>query len=205
LPANVIPRQTSRPYRDIRCKESQETIRGALVGNYQPEHLFALKQALALYDFYQRCIEECDAEIERTVAALNLDRPIPEAPLPKPKYRSKMPSDPGFDVRQALYQLTGTDLTQIHGIGSLPCLALVGECGTDLSRWPTAKHFTSWLTLSPGCKISGGKVLSAHTRKTSKPGDRSAPAGSGHGGEKPYRPWAPSTDVLPPALATPRQ
>ena len=153
--------------RDVRCKESLETIRGALVGNYQPEHLFALKQALALYDFYQRCIDECDAEIERAVAALNIDRPMPEAPLPKAKHRSKMPSDPGFDVRQALYQLTGTDLTQIHGIGPFLALRLVGECGTDLSRWPTAKHFTSWLTLSPGCKISGGKVLSAHTRKTS--------------------------------------
>lgn len=152
--------------RDVRCKESLETIRGALVGNYQPEHLFALKQALALYDFYQRCIDECDAEIERAVAALNIDRPMPEAPLPKAKHRSKMPNDPGFDVRQALYQLTGTDLTQIHGIGPFLALRLVGECGTDLSRWPTAKHFTSWLTLSPGCKISGGKVLSAHTRKT---------------------------------------
>jgi transposase len=153
--------------RDVRCKQSLATIRGALVGNYQPEHLFALKQALALYDFYQRCIDECDAEIERAVAALNIDRPMPEAPLPKAKHRSKMPSDPGFDVRQALYQLTGTDLTQIHGIGPFLALRLVGECGTDLSRWPTAKHFTSWLTLSPGCKISGGKVLSAHTRKTS--------------------------------------
>jgi transposase len=153
--------------RDVRCKESQETIRGALIGNYQPEHLFALKQALALYDFYQRCIEECDAEIECAVAALNIDRPVPEAPLAKPKHRGKMPNDPGFDVRQALYQLTGTDLTQIHGIGPFLALRLVGECGTDLSRWPTAKHFTSWLTLSPGCKISGGNVLSAHTRKTS--------------------------------------
>ncbi|HEX8884262.1 MAG TPA: IS110 family transposase [Noviherbaspirillum sp.] len=153
--------------RDVRCKESQETIRSALVGNYQPEHLFALKQALALYDFYQHCIEECDTEIEHAVAALNIDRPIPEAPLPKPKHRGKMPNTPAFDVRRALYQLTGTDLTQIHGIGPFLALRLVGECGTDLSRWPTAKHFTSWLTLSPGCKISGGKVLSAHTRKTS--------------------------------------
>ena len=59
------------------------------------------------------------------------------------------------------------DLTQIHGIGPYLALRLVGECGTDLSRWPTAKHFTSWLTLSPGCKISGGRVLSSHTRKTS--------------------------------------
>jgi transposase len=153
--------------RDVRCKESIETIRAALVGNYQPEHVFALKQALALYDFYQQCIDECDAEIERAVAGLNIDRPVPKAPLPKAKHRNKLPSDPNFDVRSAMYQLAGTDLTQIHGIGPFLALRLIGECGTDLSRWRTAKHFTSWLTLSPGCKISGGKVLSAHTRKTS--------------------------------------
>lgn len=153
--------------RDVRCKESIGTIRAVLVGNYQPEHVFALKQSLALYDFYQQCIDECDAEIERTVAGLNVSRPIPEAPLPKAKHRSKMPSDPNFDVRSAMYQLAGTDLTQIHGIGPFLALRLIGECGTDLSRWRSAKHFTSWLTLSPGCKISGGKVLSSHTRKTS--------------------------------------
>jgi transposase len=153
--------------RDVRCKESVETIRAALAGHYQPEHVFALKQSLALYDFYQHCIDECDAEIERAVAGLNTDRPVPEAPLPKAKHRTKQPSDPNFDVRSAMYQLAGTDLTQIHGIGPFLALRLIGECGTDLSRWPTAKHFTSWFTLSPGCKISGGKVLSAHTRKTS--------------------------------------
>ncbi|HXZ10196.1 MAG TPA: IS110 family transposase [Paraburkholderia sp.] len=153
--------------RDVRCKESLETIRKALVGNYQPEHIFALKQALAAYDFYQQCIDDCDVEIERAVAILNIAQPIPETPLPKAKHRSKMPSDPNFDVRTAMYQLAGTDLTQIHGIGPFLALRLIGECGTDLSRWPTAKHFTSWLTLSPGCKISGGKVLSSHTRKTS--------------------------------------
>lgn len=153
--------------RDVRCKESLATIRDALVGNYQPEHVFAFKQALALYDFYQQCIDECDVEIERAVAGLNIGKLVPELPLPKAKHRSRLPSDPNFDVRSALYQLTGTDLTQIHGIGPFLALRLIGECGTDLSRWPTAKHFTSWLTLSPGCKISGGKVLSSHTRKTS--------------------------------------
>ncbi|MCP3713519.1 porin [Paraburkholderia sp. CNPSo 3274] len=65
-----------------------------------------------------------------------------------------------------MYQLAGVDLTQIHGIGPYLAVRLVAECGTDLGRWPTAKHFTSWLTLSPGCKLSGGKVLSSHTRKT---------------------------------------
>lgn len=153
--------------RDVRCRESISTVRNALVGNYQPEHIFTLKQALALYDFYQEQIDQCDIEIERTVARLNLNRPIPDAPLPRAKHRTKQVSDPNFDVRTAMYQLAGIDLTQIHGIGPFLALRLIAECGTDLSRWRTAKHFTSWLTLSPGCKISGGKVLSAHTRKTS--------------------------------------
>lgn len=71
-----------------------------------------------------------------------------------------------FDPRPPLYQLAGVDLTQIHGIGPYVALRMLAECGTDMSKWPTAKHFTSWLTLAPGCKISDGKVLSAHTRET---------------------------------------
>ncbi len=152
--------------RDVRCKASSETVRSALVGNYQPEHVFALTQALALYDFYQARVQECDAEIERALAVLNADRETPASPLPEPRHRTKQPNAVNFDTRPLLYQLTGVDLTQIHGVGPYLALRLIGECGTDLSRWPTAKHFTSWLTLSPGCKISGGKVLSAHTRKT---------------------------------------
>lgn len=153
-------------FRDVRCKASTEIIRGALVGNYQPEHVFALTQSLALYDFYQACIDECDEQIEQALAVLNADKPLPGQPIPKARHRTKQPNAINFDVRTALYQLVGTDLTQIHGIGPFLALRLIAECGTDLSKWRTAKHFTSWLTLSPGCKISGGKVLSAHSRKT---------------------------------------
>ena len=152
--------------RDVRCKADFKAVHAALVGNYQPEHLFALKQALALYDFYQERVGECDAEIEQTLARLNIDKPCPAEPLPKARHRTQQPNQVKFDTRPMLYQLTGVDLTQIHGIGPYLALRLVSESGTDLSRWPTAKHFTSWLTLSPGCKISGGKVLSARTRKT---------------------------------------
>ncbi len=91
---------------------------------------------------------------------------MPETPLAKPRTKTKQVNAPKFDVRAMLYQLTGIDLTLIHGIGSSVALSLIAECGTDLSRWPTEKHFTSWLCLSPGCKISGGKVLSSHTRKS---------------------------------------
>lgn len=152
--------------RDRNCRSSVETIRSALVGNYQPEHVFALQHALALYDFYHARIEECDIAIERTLSALTAEKIPPEAPLLKTRRRATQSNGLHFDVRSALYQLAGVDLTQIHGIGPYLALRLVGECGTDLSRWPTVKHFTSWLTLAPGCKISGGKVLSSRTRKT---------------------------------------
>jgi transposase len=152
--------------RDVRCKATIETVRAALVGNYLPELVFELTQALALYDFYQLRLGECDAEIERALAELNADKTDPAEPMPKPRHKTVQPNAVNFDTRPSLYQLTGVDLTQIHGIGPYLALRLVAECGTDLSKWPTAKHFTSWLTLAPGCKISGGKVLSAHTRKT---------------------------------------
>lgn len=152
--------------RDVRCRASLETIEASLHGNDQPEHIFALAQALALYDFYQARVEECDIEIERSLAALSKDKSMPEVPLPKIHRQTRQPNAINFDVRASLYQLIGSDLTQIHGIGPYLALRLISECGTDLSRWPSAKHFTSWLRLSPGSKKSGGKVLSAHTGKT---------------------------------------
>lgn len=152
--------------RDTRCKSSVEIIRSALVGNYQPEHVFALEQALAMYDAYQVQLDVCDQQIAQSLMRLSQQKPTPSEPLPKPRHRTRQPNALNFDVRTLLYQLVGVDLTQIHGIGPYLALRLVAECGTDLSRWRTAHHFTSWLTLAPGCRISGGKVLSAHTRKT---------------------------------------
>ncbi len=152
--------------RDVRCHASLQTIEAALEGNYQPEHLFALEQAVALYDFYQQQITQCDRQIEQTLARLCTHKDVPSEPLPKRRCRLKQTNSLDFDVQPLLYQLVGTDLTQIHGLGPYVSLRLIAECGTDLSRWPSAKHFTSWLSLAPGCKISGGKVLSAHTRKT---------------------------------------
>lgn len=152
--------------RDTRCKSSPEVIQSALVGNYQPEHVFALAQALAMYDSYQVQLEVCDQQIAQSLLRLSQQKSSPSEPLPKPRHRTRQPNALNFDVRSLLYQLVGVDLTQIHGIGPYLALRLVAECGTDLSRWRTAHHFTSWLTLAPGCRISGGKVLSAHTRKS---------------------------------------
>ena len=153
-------------HRDGRCKATEKTIAASLTGNYQPEHLFALEQALLLYDFYQLRVHDCDEHINAALQTLNQSTSVPDTPLPKPRHKTRQPNALNFDVRTPLYQLVGSDLTQIHGIGPYLALRLVSECGTDLSRWPSAKHFTSWLTLSPGSKVSGGKVLSSHSRKT---------------------------------------
>ena len=125
--------------RDVRCRASLEIIEASLCGNDQPEHIFALAQALASYEFYQARVQECDIEIERSLAALNQDRPEPATPLPKAKRQPRRANGIKFDVQASLYQLVGSDLTQIDGIGPYLALRLISECGLDLSRWPSAK------------------------------------------------------------------
>ena len=154
-------------FRDIRCHSSIDVIKAALVGNDRAEHIFALTQSLDLYDFYQTKIEDCDRKLEAAVAALTVraDGDVPA--LPKARTKRKQVNAPSFDVRAALYGVLGTDLTQIHGLGPSLALKLIAECGTDLHAWKSAKHFTSWLCLAPGNKISGGKLLSSRTRRSS--------------------------------------
>ncbi|WP_176251332.1 transposase, partial [Sulfitobacter sp. HGT1] len=154
-------------YRDVRCKASTQTIKAALNGNNRPEHIFGLTQSLELYDFYQAKMLECDRHLEATLVALGADTEHDLSQLPCPRTKTKQVSTPSFDVRAALFGVLGVDLTEIHGMGPSLSLKLVGECGTDLRAWPSAKHFTSWLCLAPGNKISGGKVLSSRTRRSS--------------------------------------
>ncbi len=152
-------------HRDGRCKASLEVITEALVGNYRDEHVFVLRQAVELYDCYQQRVAACDQEIERMLHQIQEDIAPPEVPLSSPRRKQANPL--GFDARTALYHILGLDVTQLPGIGPYLGLKLVAECGTDMSRWPSAKHFTSWLTLAPRRKISGGRVLSSHTRRSS--------------------------------------
>lgn len=98
--------------------------------------------------------------------ALTEERATPSEPLPAVRH-AKSRNEPNFDARPGLYTLLGADLTQIHGFGPYTVLRLIGECGDDMRKWPTAKHFTSWLSLAPGNKVSGGRLLSSKTRRSS--------------------------------------
>lgn len=153
-------------HRDRRCHVTTQTLCQALIGNYREEHVFALTQALELYDFYQTKVMACDKQIEAILTRLRKAVPPPAHKLPPARRRGRQQNEPVFDARDALHAILGVDLTQINGLGPYLALKLVGECGTDLSAWPTAKHFTSWLGLAPHNKISGGKVLSSKTRRT---------------------------------------
>jgi transposase len=152
--------------RHYSCHSSAETIAKALTGSYRTEHLFALEQALALYDVYHEKVSACDVRIEAVLKELSIDRGHRSDSLPSSRRRADQANGLAFDARAALFALLGKDITQIDGLGPYLSLKLIAECGDDLSAWPSAKHFTSWLCLAPSNKISGGKVLSSRTRRS---------------------------------------
>jgi transposase len=158
------PRQLAR-HRDYRCRASEAEIAAALTGHFTPEHVFILQQNLALFDACQTQLAACDRSIEAPVHALTAVAPAPDRPLPAPRvHRRHADNDPTFEIRTPLHHLTGgVDLTQIDGIGPYTALKLIAEIGTDMRRWATEKHFTSWLTLAPKNKVSGGRLLSSRT------------------------------------------
>jgi len=155
--------------RHYRCKKDEIEFAKALTGTWREEHLFVLKQALELYDFYTAQLEACDIEIERTYALIRPDWPYNELEtLPKKKNHSHSKNAPKNDtnLRRHLLRLSGVDLAAVDGISVSIAQTIISEIGTDMSKWPTVKHFCSWLGLAPKNDITGGKVIRSRTGKT---------------------------------------
>jgi len=165
--------------RDPRIKCTEDELVEALQGDYRPEHLFTLGQALSLYDFYRQQIAECDRQIEACLTQMGTKWEAPQESSQandanaddnsiagKPKKKRIGGNAPTFDLHTHLITLCGgLDVTQIDGMNVVTGLTAISETGLDMSKWPSEKHFCSWLALSPNNRISGGKVLSASTRK----------------------------------------
>ena len=151
-------------YRDRRCRSSLEVIEKSLVGNYKAEHLFKLRQELSLYDKFQEMLAECDQAIEACLQQFEEKVDVCEKPLGLVEKKKRRKNELYFDAREYLYKMIGIDITRIDGIDSYSALKIIGEIGLDMTRWPTANHFSSWLGLAPGTKISGGKRLSGKTK-----------------------------------------
>ncbi len=152
--------------RDPRIKADKKTIVKSLIGDYRREHLFTLKQALQSYRNYRQLIMDCDLEIEIYLKEFDSRIEIDESQLPPPKKTKKKPrgNTPDFDLKTHMHRLLGTDLSHIDGINDLTAHVFFTEVGPDLSSFKNASHFCSWLGLCPNNKISGGKILSSHTR-----------------------------------------
>jgi transposase len=152
-------------HRHEKCKATQAEIAAALHGNWRKEHLFALKQALQMYEFYQRQLRACDGEIEACLRGM-ADKSGGMALPPNPRRPSKPRGhDVRFGARALLFRMAGVDLTVIEGISEQTALVVLSEIGLDLSRFPTEKHFVSWLGLCPQHRGSAGKIFNRRVRR----------------------------------------
>lgn len=142
--------------RDRACKNSEQIIAKALVGNYRDEHLFALKQAVELFEEYGRQIAACDTKIAAALAGL--EKKADGATLSKKK-STRRKNQPRFDARTLIFEMTGVDLTAIDGLEASSVLTILSETGTDMTAWPSDAHFASWLALCPNKWVTGGKPL----------------------------------------------
>lgn len=154
------PKAVAR-HRDSRVKASTEEIIKALTGNWRQEHLFVLRQSLAMHDDITRQMADCDTQLNAGLKDLG-QRRIDLGKLPRAGSKQRKE----FDTRQVLANWAGVDLTRINGLGLAAVTKILTEIGPDLNRFPTVKHYCSWLGLCPGTKISGGKVLSTKTKRS---------------------------------------
>lgn len=149
--------------KNVRIRASEEEIAKSLEGTWRPEHLFALRQSLSMFDFIGTQLAECDREIEQQLQGLQVHEGEPAKSLKRSRGRGR--NTPKFDLRTQLFRMCGVDLTRIDGIDVTTALAVIAETGADMSRFPTVGHFASWLGLCPGTRITGGKVLSGKTQR----------------------------------------
>ena len=133
-----------------------------LHGHWRQEHIFELTRALELYRTYRDKIAQCDWKIQSQLERFE-DRSDGEPPVPNGKKRNQK-NAPRFDVQSRLYRMTGVDLTRIDGVDACTALKLVSEISTDMSKWPTAKHFASWLGLSSDNRTTGSRVMKSKNK-----------------------------------------
>ena len=159
-------------FKGPRIRATRATLAQALEGHWKDEEIFRLEQARLSYAHFQEQILQCQERIEQQMRAIQ-GRMAADSPLPDSVVLPAEPADQeptlaqkaqSFDLGAELKRILGVDLTQIDGIGPVAAQIILSEIGTDMSRWPTEKHFASWLGLCPDHRISGGKVLGRSTR-----------------------------------------
>jgi transposase len=154
-------------FRQAGCKHSEAEIIKALTGTWDDAQLFILQQSIDLFDYYTTKMVACDQQLEQQYKAMESrwepNAPLPDLPAAKPDSRSKNAMT--FNARAQIARVIGVDLVAVMGLSAITVQTILSEIGTDMERFPTVKHFCSWLGLAPHNDISGGKVLRSRTMK----------------------------------------
>ena len=133
--------------------------------NGRKDYLFALQQELETYDHLQLNIEQCDVKIEAMLNEIidNDDNKKQHTIDTKTHKRINKNTPKNIDLNLKSYQMfEGVDLLAIEGMSFSTVLSVMSEVGMDgLKKFPSAKHFASWLRIAPNNKVSGGKILSS--------------------------------------------
>jgi transposase len=154
-------------------KKKSLAVQESLRGCWREEHLFALRQGLELWETFQQKIAACDRELQKLLQQL-AGPPGAEGSSPLKLAAAKDPGKnaPAIERFQELLARIcgGRDATQIPGLGVYLVLQLISEVGTDMTRWATEKHFTSWLGLAGGRKQSGKRkgTVKAHRNRAGR-------------------------------------
>jgi len=152
-------------------KADRSTILKSLHGTWRSEQLFLLKECYHSFCYYKERIAVCDKEIDSQLQGYQKAEPLPvvehqkTSPAISGAKKHAQKNRPRFNTYAFLKAIHGVDVMAIYGIGDMAALEILSETGTDLSKWPSAKHFVSWLNLCPNNKISGGKVISSMLMK----------------------------------------
>ena len=167
---NALPNALPIYAKQAILKTKRDRVVASLKGNFKKEHIFALQQAIAAYNFYQQQISDCDLQIQLVLEEFTDGKALPSN-IKKPK--SIRHNAPKVDeLHTKLMILTkGKDPSQITGLNDKTLLEVISETGLDLERsWKTRKHFTSWLALSPTMHQTGKSNKKRKVKKHSTAG-----------------------------------
>jgi len=153
---------------DKQCKRTVEEFKKALTGTFSEEHIFVMKQEMDIYEYFHNAVVGTELKIKELLEKLPDAPDLAPLPTRTKKRRNKKEYNRSpycFDLRPLLYRKFGRDLTVVSGIEEASAAVILFETGGNFDSFPTLKHFASWCAVSPGCKISGGKMLSGKSPK----------------------------------------
>lgn len=149
-----------------KLKADKEDLLKSLEGLYKKQYVVILQNSLQAFDFFKEQMRKYELLIEEVLKAMLPVDAKGNKPAIENKKRYVRKNQYGINLKGYMKHIIGVDVTQIDGIDEISTLEIISVTGLDMSKWPSAEHFASWLNLSPRPKKSGGKIIGHEKRFT---------------------------------------